>query len=201
MPIDTIEQHYLVPEHLRGIQKDLSFAVTIESGEDADDWFVEAMDRLLKINDWNKLSNTIKLLFSLTDHHGKNVSRRAHRGDYIKILSKGNTSIADHEPHWILVEAIEYDDYPDNDKETIAIHLQPSIGPFQKNGYHHDNMEASGTFVIERQAKKLTASYHSRNDISETIAAAQDHEILSAIISWFSIPHQQWEDLIKNFIE
>ncbi len=200
MQIDTLEQHYLIPEHLKGLQKDLAYTVTLESGEDADDWFVESMDRLLKINDWNKLSTSISLLFSLTDHHGKNVSRRAHRGDYIKITPKGNTH---NEAHWIHVEAIEYDDYPDTDRETIAIHLQPSIGPFQKNGHSNNlnDIESSGTFVIERQAKRLSASYHSRNDISDTNATDNNHEILASIISWFSVTDPQWEDLLKDTLE
>jgi len=203
MPIETLEQHYLVPEHLQGIQKDLSHTVTLESGEDADDWFVEAMERLLKINDWNKLNNNLNLLLSLCDHHGKNVSRRAHRGDYIKILPKGSSPVSDNAPHWVRVEAIEYDDYPDTDRESIAIHLQPSIGPFYRNGHNADldNTDASGTFVIERWGKRLNTSYHSRNDVSETTATIQNSELIAAIISWFSVEDKQWESLLKAFVE
>jgi len=186
-------QHYLVPEQVRGIQKDLSCTVTLESGEDADDWFVESMQRLLKINEWGKRCPDMNLLFSLTDSNGKNTSRRAHGGDNIKIQ---NISTNGNETCWMKIEAIEYDDFPDEDKETIAIHFQPGDDPKQHNAYNEGfiNKDASCTFVIERSGKDITSIYHSRNDVS-------NNNKTGPLASWFSIKDEQWNKFLKCMID
>jgi hypothetical protein len=200
MPMNTVLQHYLVPQHLVGMQKDLSYVITLESGEDADDWFVESMERLLKLNDWNRRASDIDLLFNLTDHHGKNVNRRAHAGDYIKLHASHSDDFTADEVHWMKIAAIEYDDYPDDDKETIAMHIIPSAGPNHNNYYRPDTTDTSSTFVVERCGKRITGSYHSRNEIAET-DGDNSHDILSAIVSWYSITDKHWDTLLKAMIE
>ncbi len=200
MFISTIDQHYLIPDQLIGLHKDLSQEVELESGEDADDWFIEAMDRLLKISDWNTLWALNGISISLCDHHGKTTKRRAHTGDYIKLLDLKFEKVE--KEYWIHIDAIEYDDYPDEDRETIALRLSPSSGPYApKPAKSTENLpSSSATFIIERCDKKLNSLYHSRNDISTEIPEAMDIPMADSILSWYGINDEKLNELLKALI-
>jgi|GEM_PF-1036755 len=200
MLVNTIEQHYLIPEQLIGTHKDFSQSVVLESGEDADDWFIEAMDRLLKISEWNKLWPQSRLMMSLCDQHGKANKRRAHSGDFIKLTSLGNST--PEKELWIHIDAIEYDDYPDEYRETIALHVSPTLGPFslKQSNLESSFPDSSATLIVERSGKKLTAYYHSRNDISANMVASLNEPLAETIISWYSISDESINDLLKALI-
>lgn len=173
------DDHYLVPEHENGIKKDLEISVSTETIDDAEDDFVLAKEKLLDINNWGKHTAAFQLGFTLTDHNGKHVHRHAHKGDYIKVQSQTDNSIVD----WAYIEAIEYDDYPDVDVETIAMRLHPGMNPLDKN----DNKMATHIYVIERHDKTLYITYHSRNN-EATDAVKEDNaaQMANAIISGIS---------------
>ena len=76
MPIQTLEQHYLVPQHYEGKQKDLLYTVNTDTWEEADEIFVDSMARLLKIFEWNKLNSAFSLSFTQLANNGKTVSRK-----------------------------------------------------------------------------------------------------------------------------
>lgn len=111
------------------------------------------------------------MCFVLTDNNGKHVHRPAHKGDYIKVQSLINNEVVD----WAYIEAIEYDDYPNVDVETIAIRLHPGMNPLDKN----DDKTATHIYVIERHNKTLHITYHSRNNA----ATDEDKEDGSALIA------------------
>ncbi|HVX01371.1 MAG TPA: hypothetical protein VHA52_13190 [Candidatus Babeliaceae bacterium] len=170
------DDHYLVPEHENGIKKDLEISIIADSPEDAADDFVLAKEKLLDINGWGKYTATFQLNFILTDHDGKHAHRHARKGDYIKVQSQADNTIID----WLHIEAIEYDDYPDVDVETIAMRLHPGMNPLDKS----DNKTATHIYVIERHDKTLHITYHSRNNAA-TDAAKEDQaaRIADAIIN------------------
>lgn len=168
------DDHYLVPEHENGIKRDLEVSVFTDKIEDAEDDFVLAKEKLLDINNWGKYTASFQLNFVLTDNNGKHAQRHAHKGDFIKVQSQADNAIVG----WAYIEAIEYDDYPDVDVETIAMRLHPGMNPLDKN----DNYRATHIYVIERHNKTLHATYHSRNNAA---ADAEDDaaQVASAIIN------------------
>ena len=111
------DNHYLVPG-LQALDKDFEFSILAREHEDAEDGFVDAKERLLDVNNWSRYGNLPEFVFSLKDHHGKQLSRHARKGDAIGISMQGQGSAA-----WQVIDAIEYDDYPDLDMETFAIRL------------------------------------------------------------------------------
>jgi len=195
------EIHYLVSEQTDGRQKDLSHSIATDSIEDAEDFFVDAKERLLDVNNWKRYSSPGNPEFMLTDHHGHTLKRRARKGDHIRIDSEG----LEHSPgggfSWVVIEAIEYDDYPDESIETFAIRLRPSASPLPGNktgpGYFF-NEEATSTFVIERNGKNLYATWHGRNEPNELTPGQSQPE---TGIPWLGLSDRQCETLVKGFLK
>ena len=189
------EKHYLVPLHQDGSRKDLEHNIVADSIDDAEYWFVDAKDRLLDMNSWNKYSPAISAEFRLTDKHGLGVGRHARKGDLIRmdITGPGTTRLSEFD--WVCIEAIEYDDYPDLSMETFAIRVRTAQNPLNNkdghNGSNNDN-DATFTFVIERRGAKLFASYHGRGGSGQIANTATS--------PWIGLPDMEWLSLIKGLL-
>jgi hypothetical protein len=179
------ESHYLVPHQQQGLEKNLEHGIISDSIEDAEDDFVDAKDRLLDVNNWTKYSEINSIGIRLKDSHGKETSRHARRGDHIRIdMPAGGFN-------WVVIEAIEYDDYPDQGMETFAIRVRPSENPMMKQADGENTRhETTGTFVIERRGRRLFASYHGRNEPGTR-----------ADNVWMGLDDAQWAGLVKGFAE
>ena len=99
--------------------------------EDAEDLFILAKDRLLDVNDWNEGNGN----YTLTDSHKHKLHRNAHTGDFIKAG----------EEQWLVINKIQYDDYPDVNGESITLFLS----------YTNDT-ESMHTVAVNRVGKVLT---------------------------------------------
>jgi hypothetical protein len=95
--------------------------------EDAEDSFVDAKERLLDVNHWGRYCSAPGVTFSLSDGHNRPVSRRARGGDHIKLSIPGS------EVCCLIIESLEYDDYPDLGMEAFTLRLKPC--------QHSKNME------------------------------------------------------------
>lgn len=160
------EDHYLVPQHEQGSKTDLEFKVAAETVEEAEYWFVDAKDRMLDVNSWNKYCPGMVVTFRLTDCHGLGVGRHARKRDMIRIDMPGpdGTRLTGFE--WESVEAIEYDDYPDLSMETFAMRVRTADSPLNNKDSQAGYVtgKKTSTFVIERRGAKLSATFHRRND-------------------------------------
>ena len=200
------EQHYLVPLQNDGFEKDITHAVTAKTVEDAEDWFVDAKERLLDVNNWEKYAPTISAEFRLADNHGKGLKRSARRYDHIRIDIPGTVSSTPGGFDWATIEVIEYDDYPDDSTETFALRIRPSEHPQYKTTDGQDlflDANASSTFVITRQGKSLFAAYHGRNEPAHSYAVANGgHEDSEPTYNgWLGLSDTQWADLMKGLLK
>ena len=192
------KNHYLVPTQQEGLEKDITHSVMAPAIEDAEDWFVDAKERLMAVNNWKKWSAMTSAEFKLTDSNGNTVNRSARNGDHIRIDLPDNFDMAGGFD-WVTIEAIEYDDYPDLSTETFAMRLRPSEHPLNKNANGTPDFtanDASSTFVIERRGKRLSATYHGRNEAEET-----DSNVIVAKAAWLGLSDVQCAALIKGFVE
>ena len=196
-----MQMHYLIPEQLYGLEKNLEHHIAAESTEDAEDWFVESKDRLLDVRHWQKFSPVFGAVFHLRDSHGKEVSRHAHKGDHILIDITDAAGKAKENYDWVVIDAMEYDDFPDESRESFAIRLAPTVMPSATSGpvaSDFFNRKSTSTLVIERTGKDLYAYYHGRNE-----ATAAENKILpdGESNAWLGMAEEQWVDLLKGFIE
>ena len=170
------DNHYLVPG-LQALDKDFEFSILAREHEDAEDGFVDAKERLLDVNNWSRYGNLPEFVFSLKDHHGKQLSRHARKGDAIGISMQGQGSAA-----WQVIDAIEYDDYPDLDMETFAIRLHGCNEPEKGN-------MPSNSLIVWRRGKRLSANCHVRHGHEE------ECDVLLQMLS-----PDQWNSLLKGLV-
>ncbi|MGN6476450.1 MAG: hypothetical protein ACTHKV_04440 [Flavipsychrobacter sp.] len=110
----------------------MDYSLTTNNIDDAEDLFLLAKDRLLDINDWRNNDAG----FILTDHHKQKLHRNAHSGDFIKIGSSDK---------WLIINKIQYDDYPDVNGESLTIFLS-----------YTDDPESMHTIAVNRVGKVLS---------------------------------------------
>jgi hypothetical protein len=171
--------HYLVPAHTIGSETDIVCKVGCDSVDDASYIFVDAKDRLLAVTDWATVGVLEEVRFQLRDAAGHPVRRHARRNDHILIgLGSASQPSADQDAY--VIEALEYDDYPDTDEETFAVRLKPVV--------QADGDTDTTTIVVGRRGKDLYASYHGRN------RRPDDHDL------WHGLTAGQWESLMSGLL-
>ena len=204
--MDHSEKASIPPEQNEGIKKDIEEHVSFEDLEDAEEMFVIAKERLLSINDWHKVSETIKARFQIIDHQGHPVHRHVHKGDIISIDIPGPGTIAGEGKDWVEAEAIEYDDFPDNQRESIALRLRPVPNPTasDKSVAHFFTEAATSTFIIERKGNTVTARYHGRNEKPNTKTDNLIDKVRNALVGVSAIlgfSDIQWDGLLQGFLK
>lgn len=176
--------HYLVPENSAGEQADIQHAINIGSVEDAEDLFIDAKNRLLEVGEWHTNGNLSEIHFSLVDRHGHLVNRWARRGDHIRIADTIESGPPHDEHELFVVEALEYDDYPDESRETFAIRLAPAD---LVTGDAHPSRQDCSVILVERNGDQLSAIYHARN-----------HELEGE--DWHGLTHKEWKGLLMGLL-
>ena len=188
--------HYLVPQQQDGPGKNLEYHVVTEDVEDAEDWFVDAKERMLDVNNWKRFMRVLSPDLTLTDKHGRIMNRHAHKGDHIRIDLPGPGTREMNAYDWVVIEAIEYDDYPDDNRETFALKIRTAIDPDDGVNKLVAN-DTTGTLVIERYGKTLSASYHGRDELVDQEVGGSK----GANYVWLGITDEQWSSLLKGLIE
>ncbi len=181
------EEHYKVPQHDEGTRGAITYAIEEETIEDAEDLFVDAKDRMLDINHWNKFSNVDSGSFRLTDHNGHEVFRHARRGDHV--FTGSPAEVESGSVDWLYVSALEYDDYPDENKETFAIKLQPSPKPDGESVFESTPDDPTTSITLARSGNKVTV----------TLELAQNntaHDLVATVWS-----DAQWSALMEGLLE
>ncbi|MBA3828909.1 MAG: hypothetical protein H0X33_08230 [Taibaiella sp.] len=201
--MQQFNKHYLVPAQEKGLQKDLHHTVKAEDIEDAEDLFIDAKERLLDVNNWQRSGTVLNASFILTDINGKDLHRAARKGDYIRIEIQTAGTNTINGPDWLHIEAIEYDDYPDENTESFAVRVRPSTNPQNNDDAtaHFFNDIATSTFVIERIGSHVVSSYHGRNESSDTTADENDSRSNMAAGRCAGVSGIQWKNLIIALID
>lgn len=166
------EDHYLVPLQHAGNSVNMSHSFLALSRDEAEDIFVEAKNRLWNVNKWAAMASIPGISFQLSDAAGKPVRSLAHPHHHIQVSDASGTTDS------MVIDAIEYDDYPDDDTETFALRLHDV----------HIEGTASTVLVILRYGNIVTASYYGRNNPGMHSSA------------WHGLHHHQWEQLLRSLV-
>lgn len=112
-----MEHHYITPAAQETANNILRHDINATTVEDAEDFFIYAKNSLLSVNSWKQYSSSISASFELINNSGYVLHRQAHMGDNIRISAPGNIVYRLH------IDTIVYDDYPDEDTESITMYL------------------------------------------------------------------------------
>lgn len=198
-------QDDLVPQQHASVAKNLHAVHHAETAEEADELFVLAKERLLAVNDWKITAGDFGAAFHLTDAAGHEALRPARKGDYIRIAVPGPGHSGGHPDDWVRIEVIRYDDFPDDNRESLGLRVRPSAAPGSEDPDpdHFFTDEATSTFVIERIGATVMARYHGRNEVPNTGGNNLPDKVRNTLVALGALAgfsDVQWRNLIEGFI-
>jgi len=200
-----MKQDKFLPEQEKGISKDFERNVVMDDVEQAKEVFRIVSERLRSINEWDKYTGMLSARFTLTDQAGAEVHRMAMPGDYVKINVPG-PSLSIDKFDWVHVHGIK--DLRDEvrDEEVFDLELRPAPAPDSdgKDVAHFFDDNSSSSFVLMRQHRKITLSYHGRNERPNLgISHMRDklRNLLMGIGAIMGISDMQWHALIKGLLD
>jgi hypothetical protein len=190
----------VIPEHSKGIQTDTESSTELSSEEEAKEFFKIVKDRLLSINKWHEYAGSVTAGFQLTDKKGNAVERKPKQGDHFRINIPGPGTVTGEGNDWVKIETIK------EDKDCIGIRVRPATNPTneKKDIAHFFDEEATSSFIVKREYKKVTAGVYGRNEKPNTntetvIDKLRNTAIATGAISGFS--KLQWKSLVNGLVK
>ncbi|MDQ3021077.1 MAG: hypothetical protein M3R36_10980 [Bacteroidota bacterium] len=194
----------IVPEQKKGFKVEHIKSETAESKNAARDLYRKAKERLLDINNWDKLSGAMPSYFGLCDNKGNIKNGKSLLGDYVRIGLPGPSSSEGKGFDWVKVEKLGCEE---NDNENnIFMTLRPSANPYGKSDEiaHFFSKESTSNFIIEQTNNIVVASYYGRNEFPNIKDA---HKLLDkirhvvvALGGLLGMSKIQWTILIDNIM-
>ncbi|MEO8960605.1 MAG: hypothetical protein ABI325_01905 [Ginsengibacter sp.] len=196
----------IVPENKKGKPSDIEHSVTVASREKAIDVFKTAAQRMLYINDWQRIGSFISAVFDLTNPEGQKLERPAALGDFIRIDIQGPGSSEGDGYDWVFIEAMDDKSNSDAEEESLAMRVRPCKQPGKETNAvaHFFTGEATSTFIIRRDQNTVTSSYHGRNEILNTGTGKPLDKVRNVIMGGAAlagISEIQWDVLIRSFLK
>jgi hypothetical protein len=195
----------LIPANTHGKPSDLEFTVTLPNLEAAGNCFQRAVKRMLNPPIWHELAGWGTAHFTLIGEDGQELKRLAAEGDYLRIDIPGPGPAAGDGYDWVKVELLE--DHPDSvaEEEWTGMRVRPSPGPGRAamEPAHFFRGDATSSFIIYRNGLMVTAFYHGRNEIPNTVTEKMADNIRNAIVATgaiLSLSEIQWSALSKGFL-
>ncbi len=190
----------VVPEHNNGIQTNTESSIELSNEKEAQKFYEEAKQRLLTINSWHQYAGNASADFSLTDDKGNPINRSPQKGDHFKIDIPGPGTDTGEGHDWVQVEAIE------EDEASIGIMVRPVTNPTndRKDVAHFFSEDATSTFIVKREGKKILAGVYGRNEKPNTNTETLKDKLRNAAVATGAISgfsKLQWKSLVNGLIK
>lgn len=190
----------VIPEHNKGIETNTESSVELSSEEEAKDFFKVVKERLLAIDEWHQYAGSATANFQLTDERGEPVKRQPQKGDHFKIKIPGPGTVTGEGNDWVKIETIE------EEENYLGIRVRPATNPTNERTdvAHFFDEDATSSFLVKREGKKVTAGVYGRNekpntDTETVVDKVRNAAIATGAISGFS--KLQWKSLVNGLVK
>ncbi|RAJ00287.1 hypothetical protein LX64_03989 [Chitinophaga skermanii] len=199
-PAITAKQH-------RGGFSNTTTTRQLPSNDIAIKLYNKAMERLLQVNNWGRISGKLSARFKLIDRNGKPVQRLAQEGDLIRIDLPAPGTIAGKGFDWVVIEKIQ--SQSKGGVNSIAMRVRPAP-PADGHPQQHEPVAhffqkyATSTFMVYRQYKSLTAGVFGRNEVPNVTSHRfidQVRNFFVSITAILGLSKFQWKSLINGFLK
>ena len=195
----------LIPLQTTGNQADNSHTVLCENKVMAKQTYVSACEKLLRINEWRKISNDIlQTDFYLCNSNGEEVNRQPIISDYIKIDLAGPGTATGDGFDWVQIELIAEKE-EENDTEFTLIRVRPAACPIKESTdiAHFFDDAATTTFIISRLKNEVSAEIHGRNESPNTDTSHLIDNIRNTLVAKLAaikFSDIQWKNLCEGLL-
>jgi len=194
----------ILPEQYTGKEITAEASQTCKDNQEAIAFYEIAKNRLLDVNNWHHLAGVMSARFQVVSPDGKEVNRKAEKGDYFKIDIPGPGSKEGDGYDWVKLEEVKEVNNPD--VQSIGLRVRPASNPLgSKNETAHFYDESTtGNFIVVLEKNKITAAVVDRNtkpndDASSLTDKLRHSTVGTAAIASFS--KIQWQKLVDGIIK
>lgn len=200
------ENHKLqgIPPNETGASVNAENSVELKDVSEAQVFYKIVKQRVLDVNNWQKLAGKVLASFQVTNDKGESLNRVAQEGDFFKIDIPGPGSKAGDGFDWVQIEELK--EQNEGDIESITIRVRPARNPTNstKDVSHFFAQEATSTFKVMREGNKITASIHDRNakpntDVDALTDKARNAAVGTGAIGGFA--KIQWQSLVDGLLK
>jgi hypothetical protein len=195
----------LIPDQYTGNKTDNWFSIIADTENGAARLFRTAVERLLDVNNWSRLCGISSASFRLTDAKGMEVDRPIEPGDHFRIDIPGPGTTTGNGYDWVEIEKIEKHFNPCAEWESISVIVRPSPNPQNNDAdtAHFFSADATSTFAIQREKKRVTAEVHGRNEKPNTETGNTLDNLRNTIVGTTALTgfsDIQWKQLVKGIL-
>ena len=196
----------LVPKQKMGKQYDNTDTVICTNSLDAKGKYLDACTKLFKINEWGKIGNTLlQTEFCLCNNKGKEVTRHARTGDFIRINLAGPCSKNGDGFNWVQIDQIVIKT-EENDSELTSVKVRPAACPLNGSTAiaYFFNEESTTTFIVSKIKNEVSAEIHVRNkESNKNTSQPADfiRNIALAKLAAVKFSAIQWKRLCEGFLD
>jgi hypothetical protein len=199
------EKNYsgIIPDNYSGKIIDAVESIELNDQTEAKAFFEVVKNRLLDVNNWEKLAGTGSATFQLVDSTGSEVSRPVQKGDYFKIDIPGPGPVAGDGYDWVRVEELE--EISEAEVESVGLRVRPTLNPLNNSQdvAHFYSPESTSSFTVTREGNKITVGIYDRNtkfnkSTNTLIDKVRDVAVGSGAVTAFS--KIQWKNLASGLL-
>ena len=203
--MDSIDNELPLPEQHQGGEKNIESTVNAGSIHAAEQLYNTAKQRLLDVNNWDKICGELSAVFRLTDDKGKEIAGDITQGSCIKIDVPGPGTASGKGYDWVRIENIEEKKDSEEDAAFILITVRPADNPQTKdnNIAHFFSDKATSNFVVKREGTKVTAAVYGRNEVPNTGTDNIIDKARNAVVGVSAIAgvsNAQWKSLTNGLV-
>jgi len=184
-----------VPVQRRGYKTNVEHTLFAPSVKEAERIFQDAVARMLDVNRWQAITNSVLSNFQITDKAGKEMLRLVQVGDFFRIDVPGPENGYD----WVQVEMLQFK------PSRVAMRVRPAGSPLHphEGTAHFFKGNATSTFQIFRRGRIVTASVNGRNEIPNVKSESIEDNVRNAVMATGAIAgasKNQWRNLVEGFL-
>jgi hypothetical protein len=193
----------LIPEQTTGKEITADASVKVDDTE-AHAAFEKAKDKLLQVNDWQKMTGALGAGFQLFDADAQQVNREVRKGDFLRIDIPGPGSTAGNGFDWAKVEDLKT--YNTEDVQSIAFIVRPTGNPHTNSDVvaHFYAPESTSTFTVTREKNKITAAIYDRNIEANEQASEPSDKLRNQAVgksAKHAFSKLQWQALVNEWLK
>jgi hypothetical protein len=173
--------------------------------EEAGKTFARACTRLMNPPVWHLLAGELSAKFTLQSSENLSKRKLIDLNDYLGIDLIGPGPRTGDGFDWVKVELLEKNTEPNCD-ESLSMRLRASKNPSTSDTSiaHFYTGHATSTFIIKRNGKIVSVSYHGRNEVANTNNISFKDKLRNTAVASganVGLPNLQWESLIKGLLQ
>jgi hypothetical protein len=197
------DQIGIAPPQYSGKEIRSEATIQLNSQSEAKTFFETAKQRLLDVNNWNKIAGVITAQFRVIDERGNEVTRMVNRNDYLRINIPGPGSKEGEGYDWVQVEELKEINEPSF--QSVGFRVRPCSNPFSDKNEtaHFYSQDATSSFIVSRDNTQITSLIIDRNlqpNTDSTSLVDKVRDVVIGVSAIAGLSKIQWQGLADGLV-